>query len=215
MRKARKTDGRTGSVGTFSGVVALLAAAGLVLAGCYNPTNIVLTNFKNPTGAAAERWKVDPREFRSKSTNTPFAGWELTGWAEVVLVGGGNSAGQGAVFLASYASRVHVLVRGPGLSKLSTGFFAPQQEVAIDQAGYDANRRKQMVRRLEGSRWSAAVGVVGLNDLRQSRRHEERAHRKRTEPRAACEQSTPTLRDAGVKGSPRQVQVPQYRGLLR
>ena len=34
------------------------------------------------------RWKVDPAEFRSKSTNTPFAGWELIGRAETVLVGG-------------------------------------------------------------------------------------------------------------------------------
>jgi thioredoxin reductase (NADPH) len=31
---------------------------------------------------------------------------------EVVLVGGGNSAGQAAVFLAGYAARVHLLVRG-------------------------------------------------------------------------------------------------------
>jgi len=35
---------------------------------------------------------------------------------EVVIVGGGNSAGQGAVFLAQTAKHVHVLVRGPGLS---------------------------------------------------------------------------------------------------
>jgi thioredoxin reductase (NADPH) len=35
---------------------------------------------------------------------------------EVVLVGGGNSAGQGAVFLAQHASKVHMLVRGPGLA---------------------------------------------------------------------------------------------------
>jgi thioredoxin reductase (NADPH) len=35
---------------------------------------------------------------------------------EVVLVGGGNSAGQVAVFLSEHASRVHVLVRGPGLA---------------------------------------------------------------------------------------------------
>lgn len=34
------------------------------------------------------RWTVNPAEFRSKSTNTPFAGWELTGRAEVVIVGG-------------------------------------------------------------------------------------------------------------------------------
>ncbi len=36
----------------------------------------------------AVRWTVDPAEFRSKSTNTPFTGWELTGRAEVVIVGG-------------------------------------------------------------------------------------------------------------------------------
>ena len=32
------------------------------------------------------RWTVDPSQFRSKSTNTPFAGWELKGRADVVIV---------------------------------------------------------------------------------------------------------------------------------
>ena len=36
--------------------------------------------------------------------------------AEVAVIGGGNAAGQAAVFLASTASRVHMLVRGPGLA---------------------------------------------------------------------------------------------------
>jgi thioredoxin reductase (NADPH) len=36
---------------------------------------------------------------------------------EVALVGGGNSAGQAAVFLATHARHVRVLVRGPGLSR--------------------------------------------------------------------------------------------------
>lgn len=36
--------------------------------------------------------------------------------ADVVLVGGGNSAGQAAVFLAAHAARVYMLVRGPGLA---------------------------------------------------------------------------------------------------
>ncbi|MBV9907516.1 MAG: FAD-dependent oxidoreductase [Hyphomicrobiales bacterium] len=36
---------------------------------------------------------------------------------EVFLVGGGNSAGQGAVFLSGHASRVRMLVRGPGLAE--------------------------------------------------------------------------------------------------
>lgn len=36
--------------------------------------------------------------------------------AEVALVGGGNSAGQAAVFLSQHAAQVHMLVRGPGLA---------------------------------------------------------------------------------------------------
>ena len=35
---------------------------------------------------------------------------------EVVLVGGGNSAGQAAVYLSQHASKVHMLVRGPSLA---------------------------------------------------------------------------------------------------
>lgn len=36
---------------------------------------------------------------------------------EVILVGGGNSAGQAIVFLASHAAHVHVLIRGDDLNK--------------------------------------------------------------------------------------------------
>ncbi|WP_077002761.1 cyclic nucleotide-binding domain-containing thioredoxin-disulfide reductase [Variovorax sp. KK3] len=36
--------------------------------------------------------------------------------AEVAMVGGGNSAGQAAVYLAQHAERVYMLVRGPSLS---------------------------------------------------------------------------------------------------
>ncbi len=36
--------------------------------------------------------------------------------AEVVLVGGGNSAGQAAVFLSAHAAQVHMVVRGAGLA---------------------------------------------------------------------------------------------------
>ena len=34
------------------------------------------------------RWVVDPAQFRSKSRNTPFAGWALTGRPVMTLVGG-------------------------------------------------------------------------------------------------------------------------------
>ena len=36
----------------------------------------------------AVRWTVDPTKFRSKSQNSPFIGWELTGKATTVIVGG-------------------------------------------------------------------------------------------------------------------------------
>jgi dihydroorotase len=47
-------------------------------------------------GAAADvtlvdperRWRVEARRFRSKGRNTPFEGWEVTGRAVAVLVGG-------------------------------------------------------------------------------------------------------------------------------
>src|SRR5262245_48646073 len=42
---------------------------------------------------------------------------------DVVIVGGGNSAGQGAVFLASTARRVYMLVRGPGLAETMSRYL--------------------------------------------------------------------------------------------
>ncbi len=41
---------------------------------------------------------------------------KLVAGQEVALVGGGNSAGQAAVFLASSASKVHMMIRGDGLA---------------------------------------------------------------------------------------------------
>jgi len=45
-----------------------------------------------------------------------FVEAQLCGGEEVVVVGGGNSAGQAAVFLAQNAKRVHMLVRSSGLT---------------------------------------------------------------------------------------------------
>ena len=58
---------------------------------------------------------------------------------EVVLVGGGNSAGQAAVYLASHAARVRVLVRGGGLAATMSRYLidrigaAPNIEVLARQ----------------------------------------------------------------------------------
>ncbi len=35
-----------------------------------------------------EQWEVDPTKFRSKSRNTPFAGWKVKGRVNVTIVGG-------------------------------------------------------------------------------------------------------------------------------
>ena len=37
---------------------------------------------------ANETWTVDPSAFLSKSRNTPFGGWELTGRPRVTIVDG-------------------------------------------------------------------------------------------------------------------------------
>ena len=42
---------------------------------------------------------------------------------EIVLVGGGNSAGQAAVFLASHASKVHMLIRRDSLSSTMSSYL--------------------------------------------------------------------------------------------
>jgi thioredoxin reductase (NADPH) len=47
---------------------------------------------------------------------------------EVALVGGGNSAGQAAVFLSAHASRVSMLVRGPGLAATMSRYLMDRIE---------------------------------------------------------------------------------------
>jgi thioredoxin reductase (NADPH) len=42
---------------------------------------------------------------------------------EVVLIGGGNSAGQGAVYLADRVDKVYMLVRGPGLASTMSRYL--------------------------------------------------------------------------------------------
>jgi thioredoxin reductase (NADPH) len=58
--------------------------------------------------------------------------------SEVVIVGGGNSAGQAAVFLAGHAAKVWILVRGPGLAETMSRYLidriasAPNVEVLTE-----------------------------------------------------------------------------------
>ena len=74
---------------------------------------------------------------------------------EIVLVGGGNSAGQAAVFLSTFASRIWMLVRGDGLA-------ATMSRYLIDRISATANievlNRTEIVG-LEGSADGWVVGV--------------------------------------------------------
>lgn len=47
---------------------------------------------------------------------------------EVIVVGGGNSAGQAALFLAGYAAHVHLLVRASGLSATMSAYLLERIE---------------------------------------------------------------------------------------
>jgi thioredoxin reductase (NADPH) len=47
---------------------------------------------------------------------------------EVIVVGGGNSAGQGAVFLSGHAAKVRMMVRGPGLAESMSRYLIDRIE---------------------------------------------------------------------------------------
>jgi thioredoxin reductase (NADPH) len=76
-----------------------------------------------------------------------FVEAQLCGGEEVIVVGGGNSAGQAAMFLAETTKRVHLLVRSEDLSKsmsrylvrrieeTATIVFRPHTEIAALEGG--------------------------------------------------------------------------------
>jgi thioredoxin reductase (NADPH) len=65
---------------------------------------------------------------------------------EIAIVGGANSAGQAAVFLSSVATRVHMLVRGPGLSDSMSRYLIQR----IESTPNVVLRTRTQVEALEG-----------------------------------------------------------------
>ncbi len=55
---------------------------------------------------------------------------QLCAGTEVIVVGGGNSAGQAAVFLSRHVSHVHILVRGPGLAATMSDYLIQRIETS-------------------------------------------------------------------------------------
>jgi thioredoxin reductase (NADPH) len=72
---------------------------------------------------------------------------QLCGGEEVIVVGGGNSAGQAAVFLAQTARRVHMLVRSSGLAESMSRYLIRR----IEDSPTIVLRTNTEVTALEGS----------------------------------------------------------------
>ncbi|MGO9833335.1 MAG: FAD-dependent oxidoreductase [Polyangiaceae bacterium] len=88
---------------------------------------------------------------------------ELCRGDDVVIVGGANSAGQAAVFLASRAKHVHVLIRGPGLSDTMSRYLIRR----IEESPNITLRPHTEMTALEGDeqlraiRWRRLDGATG------------------------------------------------------
>ena len=76
-----------------------------------------------------------------------FVESQLCRGEEVVVVGGGNSAGQAAVFLAQTARRVHLLVRADGLAETMSRYLIRR----IEQNPTIALRPRTEIIALEGT----------------------------------------------------------------
>ena len=94
---------------------------------------------------------------------------QLCGGEEVIVVGGGNSAGQAAVFLAESAKRVHVLVRSQGLSESMSRYLIRR----IEQNPAIVLHTRHQVEAVEGDdhlervRWvDLETGATSTHDIR-------------------------------------------------
>ena len=86
---------------------------------------------------------------------------------EVVVVGGGNSAGQAAVYLSRTAGHVHMLVRGPGLAATMSRYLIDRIE-ASDRISLHPYSE---VTELEGDRHLRALSWTDRRSG-ETRRHE-------------------------------------------
>ena len=88
---------------------------------------------------------------------------------EVAIVGGGNSAGQAAVFLAETASHVHLLVRKDGLAETMSRYLVRRIE---DHPAITLRTRTELValegeRHLDRVQWrDGRTGVVETHEIR-------------------------------------------------
>jgi thioredoxin reductase (NADPH) len=94
---------------------------------------------------------------------------QLCGGEEVVIVGGGNSAGQAAVFLAGITKHVYLLVRRPGLAETMSRYLISRIEAS---PAITLETRTELValegdEHLERIRWrNATTGKTEIKEIR-------------------------------------------------
>ncbi len=111
---------------------------------------------------------------------------------EVILVGGGNSAGQGAVFLSAHVAKVWMLVRGTGLADSMSKYL-------IDRIAATANielRTRTEITGLEGSR---QAGLETVRWRHRDTRQEENRPIRNVFLFLGADPTTDWLKDCGVK----------------
>jgi thioredoxin reductase (NADPH) len=87
---------------------------------------------------------------------------------EVVVVGGGNSAGQAAMFLSAHSKHVHLLVRGPALSETMSRYLISRIEACSDITVRTRTEIEALEgdSRLERVRWrQAETGAVDTHEI--------------------------------------------------
>ena len=111
------------------------------------------------TGADYRRLNVEGCElFEGKGVYyaATLAEAQMCRGAQVVLVGGGNSAGQAAVFLAQHAGKVFLLIRGDDLYKNMSSYLVHR----IEQTANIELRSNTTIRRMHGDGHLASVEIV-------------------------------------------------------
>ncbi|HJU63120.1 MAG TPA: FAD-dependent oxidoreductase [Candidatus Binatia bacterium] len=123
------------------------------------------------TGAAYRKPAIDNlSQFENVGVyyGATFMEAQLCRGEEVVVVGGGNSAGQAAVFLAQTAKRVHILVRTGGLAESMSRYLIRR----IEENPRIVLRTKTEIVALEGAehlervRWRDESGNIETRDIR-------------------------------------------------
>ena len=137
---------------------------------------------------------------------------QLCGGEEAIVVGGGNSAGQAAVFLAQTARRVHMLVRSPSLADSMSRYLIRriEENPAISLRHRDGNCRA-------GRRQPSRTGALAGPAQRHHRdlRHPPRVSDDRRRPQHAMAGRLHRARCQGIRQDrPRSFRGRSGRGAL-